>query len=154
LCAVFLRRPAAWTWVEVNRRYIYYAMAVLFCGVVFLCGHSQGRIMSSVGYTWIALFYSSWLVVSVVRPDPVVRSILNNVLLQQLGILAYGVYIFHQGMNVLLHAAIFHAAPVVQDLPTLGVTALAAAAPLLLAKLSWRYFEKPLVKRGQIGYAY
>ena len=154
LCAIFLRRPAVWAWVAANRRNIYHAMAALSCCVAFLWWHSLGRIMYSVGFTWLALFYCSWLVVSIVRPDPVVRFILNGRFLQQLGTLAYGVYIFHQPVNDLLHALILHAPPVVHDPSTLGVTALAAAATFLLAKLSWRYFEKPLIKRGQARYAY
>ncbi len=154
LLAILLRRQAVWEWIERNRQYVYYALAGLSCGVAFLCFHSHGRIMNSIGYTWLALFYSSWLLLAIVRPDSIIRAILNHPFLQQLGILAYGIYMFHQGVNALLHAEIFHAAPVIHDSSTLGVTVLAAVLTFLMAKLSWRYFEKPLVKRGQTRYAY
>ena len=154
LCAILVRHQEAWDWLKAHRSLLYAAMAVLSVGVIFLWAHSHGRIMTAAGYTWLGLFYSSWLLAAVVHPDAIVRGILNARFLQFMGIHAYGLYMFHQGVNALMHAGFFGASPVIHNIPTLAVTALAAVATFLLAKLSWAYFEKPLVKRGQTLYGY
>ncbi len=154
LCALLLRRQAAWEWLVRRRGYVYSILAILAGGVVFLWSHSQGRIMNSIGYTWLALFYSTWLILAVVQPDRAVRALLNHPLIQRCGLLAYGLYMFHQGINSLLHGLVFRAPPVIHGISTALVTGLAAALTFVAASLSWKYFEKPLVARGQSRYSY
>ena len=66
--------------------------------------------------------------------------------------MAYGLYIFHTGLLQL--ALVLGAEPVIHDVATLGLALCALAATFLMASLSWRYLEAPLIRRGQERYRY
>jgi peptidoglycan/LPS O-acetylase OafA/YrhL len=69
--------------------------------------------------------------------------------LRWLGGLAYGVYIFHQPVQYVLHWLIGGQEPRLATPADFGVTLAALAVTLGLAVLSWRWFEKPIVAFGQ-----
>jgi peptidoglycan/LPS O-acetylase OafA/YrhL len=47
-----------------------------------------------------------------------------------------------------LHRLLLHGDPEIRDVKGVATTALALVMTLAIAKVSWRYFEGPLVKRG------
>ena len=67
----------------------------------------------------------------------------------RLGTLAYGIYLFHTAMQYLLFGLIWGHGPTIRSVPEFLVTLAAAALTLLLATLSWRYFEQPLIHMGR-----
>ncbi|HVY44473.1 MAG TPA: acyltransferase [Minicystis sp.] len=154
LAALVTRTERGWAFLHAHRRALVYALGPLFVGVVFLTGHAQGRLMNGPGYTWLAAFYACVLLLSVVEPGPVARAVLRSRLLQELGVVAYGVYLLHMGVNAAVHAAFLGAAPKIDGVRSLAATALAALVTFVVAKLSWRFFEKPLVARGQARFRY
>ena len=66
-----------------------------------------------------------------------------------LGTLAYGIYLFHTGVQYLLFGLIWGRGATITGIPTFLVTLAAMALTLLLAALSWRYFEQPLIRMGR-----
>lgn len=72
----------------------------------------------------------------------------------KLGIVAYAVYIFHQGINKLFHFAIFGRTPSISDWSSLSVTVLSLITVILLSALSWKLFEKPLIRHAHAVYRY
>ena len=72
----------------------------------------------------------------------------------KLGALSYTVYLLHNGINMLLHFAIFGAGPAVHDWTSLVVTLLSLAIVIPVAALSWRYFEKPFIRWAHISFGY
>ncbi len=129
-------------WFVRNReggdRLLYIVLGVTLLGVAPLVVANQGigsPVMSTIGYSWIAVMYFS-LVIIAVRSA---RSIFRLSLLAYSGVLAYGLYLFHQPVRGLLQdgpAGLDYLLPV------------ALAAVYVLAYLSWSYFEKPLIKRS------
>jgi peptidoglycan/LPS O-acetylase OafA/YrhL len=68
-----------------------------------------------------------------------------------LGTLAYGIYLFHTGVQYLLFGLIWGHGAIVNSIPTFLVTVAAVPLTLLLAMLSWRYIEQPLIRVGRQG---
>ena len=66
-----------------------------------------------------------------------------------LGTISYGVYLFHQPVNGVVHALIRNAPPSASDLAGLQVTLLGFAVTVGFCILSWRWFESPLVDLGR-----
>ena len=103
--------------------------------------------LASFGYTLIALFYLSLLLLAVSQRGFVSR-LFRFRGLTELGMLAYGLYLFHIPVIGLVYALAGKATPELTGLSTFGLTALAGLLLFALARLSWLYFEKPLIKRG------
>ena len=57
-------------------------------------------------------------------------------------------YLFHQPVLGLVYALRGNASPKLEGAGNIGVTLLAAIPLALLARLSWVYFEKPLINIG------
>jgi len=68
--------------------------------------------------------------------------------LRYIGSISYGLYLIHQPINGLLHGVILGTRPDVETLSQIGVTVTAMTLSMLLAGLSWRLFERPLVGYG------
>lgn len=112
------------------------------------------RLLYVGGITWIAAFYAVLLLLTVVNPGRIETFCFRNHLLVKLGTVAYAVYIFHVGINGLLHFAIFGRTPSISDWSSLSVTLLSLVTVILLAALSWRVLEKPLIRRAHAMYRY
>jgi peptidoglycan/LPS O-acetylase OafA/YrhL len=68
--------------------------------------------------------------------------------LVELGRLSYCLYVIHVAVNLLCHEVLLRATPRFLDWKSAGVTILAALLTYGLAKLSWIFFEQPLLRRG------
>ena len=66
-----------------------------------------------------------------------------------LGTLAYGIYLFHTGVQYLLFGLIWGRGATINNIPTFLVTVAAVPLTLLLAMLSWKYIEQPLIRVGR-----
>ena len=104
--------------------------------------------MTWYGYSLLALFYSCLLIIAVSEKRGLLTAIVRNSWLGQLGIISYGVYIFHQAIQILVHAYFFHNEPEITQLPTAFATIFALFLTIVLAWLSWQFFEKSIVQWG------
>jgi peptidoglycan/LPS O-acetylase OafA/YrhL len=111
-------------------------------------------LMSSVGYSWVALFYATILLFVLSRPDSMLGKALRMKWLCWLGTLAYGIYMFHTAVQYLLFGLIWGHGPTISNIPTFLVTLVAIGLTLLLARVSWQYVEQPLIRLGhQSGFS-
>lgn len=146
--AYLLRRPGAWEFFEAHRRHLWTAIELLTmaCLAFLLRGFQEGLFIFAyaVIYDVLALLFACVLVVSLV--DRQAARILQARWLMALGTIAYGVYLIHP-LALRLSASL---------LPSAGRVAcaiIAAIATIAAAKVSWEFFEKPIVKIGRsIGY--
>ena len=130
------------------------AFVVLGCGVALLTLSVMAKFMTSIGYTWIAAFYASLLLLVLVNPGRVERRIFRMPVLLKLGTISYAVYILHQGINWLYHGIAFGAPPSIRDWRTLLVTVLALGTTFALSSISWRMLEQPLLRRAHSKFRY
>ena len=151
LIAIACRNRKSWEWLESHRAHIGAAFVVLCCGYAYLL---IGRYVFSVGLTWIAAMFASLLLLVIVNPGKVLRRIFVNPILRQLGIGAYCIYLFHSGINEFTHLILFGHKPAIHGWSTLAATLVSMAVVFLIAAASWRWFEKPLIRRAHSRYQY
>src|SRR5271170_3115827 len=65
-----------------------------------------------------------------------------------IGGISYCIYIIHAPINRSCHFALSPSANGISTLPSLGATVIAAAITWLVAKMSWRYLESPMIRLG------
>ena len=105
-------------------------------------------VMALFGFSWLSLAYVTLLLVAVVHPAGPLGWLFRNTVLRQVGLYSYFVYIFHQGVNGLVHAILFNALPELTTLTAVAATLLSTVLVFSLAALSWKYIEQPLINRG------
>jgi peptidoglycan/LPS O-acetylase OafA/YrhL len=130
----------------------YTCIPVFLLGLGFLTMRAWNlttSIMKTAGYTWVGLFYVTILLFVLARPESILSKCLRMKWLCWLGTLAYGIYLFHIGILYLLFGLIWGHAPTLDCIPAFLVTLAALALTLLLAMISWRYFEQPLLRLGR-----
>jgi len=151
LAALLVRNEVFWNRLQSNRRTLWSVTGVFFLGVACMTWQGYDALsfaMTTWGFSWLATFYTCILLIAVSSSRGPVSRILQNPSLMRLGTLAYCSYLVHVAiMNALRHPLKAHfpefpvAAWLVGGILGIGLT-------LAVAALSYKYFEKPLLKRG------
>jgi peptidoglycan/LPS O-acetylase OafA/YrhL len=150
LAALLVRQPRAWKFLLAQRRALGWVTGFLFVGLAGLTfkGYEFSTLMVTVGYSWLALFYTGCLLIAVTARSGLFVRVLCNRFLMQLGVLAYCTYLVHlpaiEACRRMLGLRFNYAAETTQFVGGL----IGVALTLLLAKFSWHFFEKPLLRRG------
>jgi peptidoglycan/LPS O-acetylase OafA/YrhL len=147
LSAMLVRSERGWNLLREKQNVLLTVTAALFAGIVFMTYQQYGQFslpMTTIGYSWLALFYMSCLLVAVSAPHRF--GLLCNRTLMGLGTLAYCTYLVH--FPVLNAARRLLGLRMSQDHAWFPGGLLGVAATLLIATLSWKYFEKPFLRRG------
>lgn len=151
LSAVLVRDASAWRWLVAHRGWLQVVLIGLFVGVIYMTWKGYGAFqapMTTFGLSWIALFYTCILLLVVSDSQGAVRNALCKQWLMGLGTLAYCIYLVHVP---LLHAG-RHLLAVAFDASATASWFLGGiagiVATLIVAAVSWRYFEKPLLRMG------
>jgi len=156
LLAFAWRQPRFHQWLREHRSALQLAVLVLFLGIAALLWwlvHPLNIVTVTLGYSWLALFYSTLLVLALSHTQSRLAAFLRLKPLAWLGAVSYCVYILHDAFNFFAHRLLLHSLPRIYDAPGIVVTLLALAATLAVAAFSWRFFEKPLIRRGH-SYSY
>jgi peptidoglycan/LPS O-acetylase OafA/YrhL len=156
LAALLVRNALFWSWLQSSRRILWSVTGAFFLGMVYMTWQRYDALsfpMTTWGFSWLAAFYTCILLIVVSSSVAPASRILQNPSLMRLGTLAYCSYLVHVAiMNALRH-------PLKAHFPQFPVGAwlaggiLGIALTLSVAALSYRYFEKPLLRRGH-QYAY
>jgi peptidoglycan/LPS O-acetylase OafA/YrhL len=128
-------------------------MAFVLAGLLWWLAHPVSVVTVLIGYTWLAAFYSCLLVVAISQTTGWVAGVFRWRALRALGTVSYCLYVVHATIHQFAHFLLLHARPQVYNAKGVAVTVLALVVSLTVAGLSWRYFEKPLIRRGH-GYSY
>lgn len=156
LAAWAVRNQGCWEWLVAHKAVVDATSMVLGVGILWMIHrHLAGSFaLASFGYTLTALFYLSLLLLAVTQSGFVSRLFRSRVL-TELGLVAYGLYLFHIPVIGLVYGLAGKANPRLIGLSTCALTSLAGFCLYAVVRLSWVYFEKPLIKRGhRYQYAY
>jgi peptidoglycan/LPS O-acetylase OafA/YrhL len=126
-------------------------LLILSVGVAFLALRSASAVsplMAKVGFTWMALTYATFLVYALTCPSSRLSRALRFKWLGWLGAVAYGVYLLHQPIQGLLFGYFGGGTPVIDGGYTLLLTLAALILTVAIARVSWLYFERPLIRLG------
>ncbi len=134
-----------------NALIIQRVLAVLFlgvCGLFWWLVHPINPVTVTVGYTWLALFFSVVLLTVVSNKSGWLAAAMRWRFLGWLGGISYCVYLLHDAFNFFAHQLVFHADPRLYTIKHVVVSIAALLATLGVASFSWRFFEKPLIRIG------
>ncbi len=152
LAAWLVRKPGFIDGLRRNLWFLY-----LVCGLVlttmlgFRLARDGGLLSESnalLGYLLLATLFCSLLLLALFSDNRWIKAIVSNRWLGKLGVISYGVYLLHQPTSYLLHSLIWHQAPLITDASRLLTTAFALTVTIVLASLSWRFFESRCVNWG------
>jgi peptidoglycan/LPS O-acetylase OafA/YrhL len=155
--ALLLGVLAAWAWREEQfRRFVRGAGAWLIlppalCAVaVAVLARRGGDVLSPEmahgGFSWLALGYT-FMVLAAARHAPGLK-LLRWGPLAALGRISYTTYLLHLPILRIVHFTLRGDFPSITGGTAQAVTVLAFALTLVLAALSWRFFEGPIVRWG------
>jgi peptidoglycan/LPS O-acetylase OafA/YrhL len=149
LAAYAVRSPAYWDWLVAHKGIIGTTSVILGVGILEMIHKrvEHSFPFTPLCFTWIALFYLSLLLLAVTQRGFVSR-LFRFRPLTELGILAYGLYLFHEPVLGLVYGLAGYASPKLTGLSTIGLTLLSGLLVFALTRFSWLYFEKPLLRRG------
>jgi peptidoglycan/LPS O-acetylase OafA/YrhL len=150
LAALFWRDPQARSWLSANTKKLYGAFGVLLAGVAILWRWFPNFVSlgeETIGYTWIALFYTVVLLLSLLSSSGPIARVARMGWLRELGKLSYCIYIIHVAVGFFCFR-IWHTTVGLSFTHDLAITLLAVGITYTIAKLSWIFFEHPLLRRG------
>jgi peptidoglycan/LPS O-acetylase OafA/YrhL len=158
LAALFWRDGSVARWYAAHRRLFLISLTILLIPPLILVAPLSVLLkrpltplslpMGAFGYSWFALLFTALLLLCLLEPASLWSRFLRLGFLRELGTVSYCLYLIHFCVLYLAHALILRALPRVDDLPGFAVTVFALLLSYALAKLSWLYIERPLVRRG------
>lgn len=151
LAAMLLRDQAWKERIQSAKLFFIISMPVLLVGVAFLGWKSpdvRTPLMQTIGFTWLALFYVSVLLFALTRPASIISRALRAKWLAWLGTIAYGTYLLHQLIQSLLFGYFWGHGLEITGVSSLLAALAALVLTLVIARLSWRFFEQPLIRFG------
>jgi peptidoglycan/LPS O-acetylase OafA/YrhL len=151
LSAYLVRRPRFWRLLVLRRFFLWTAAGILLAALAFMTYQNYGQFsqpMTTWGYSVLALFYGCCLLIAVSSSAGLWHRLLCMPWLIGPGTLSYCTYLLHfpliQGGRRVFYALI----PGHSETAYLMGAISAVIVTLILAMLSWRYFEKPMLRRG------
>jgi peptidoglycan/LPS O-acetylase OafA/YrhL len=152
LAAILIRD--AWWRERIQRNNLFFSilLLVLSLGVGFLTLKSPNAgspLMWKIGYTWLALFYTAFLLYALTHPNGLMSRALRSKWLGWLGSIAYGAYLLHQPIQGLLFAYFWGGSTAITSRLTLVTILVSLLLTLVIARLSWWFFESPLIRFGR-----
>ena len=153
LAAYLVRQPRLWKFILENRKAVWLGTGILLLGVVFMTYRQYEQFsgpMTTWGYSWFAMFYAGCLLLVISSPNGDKRRVLCNRGLMRMGKLAYCTYLLHFPLIGVGRSLLKVVLPVSPVSAWLVGGWLGVAASLALARISWEYFEQPMLRRGQV----
>ncbi len=136
-----------------NNLWLLYGIFVVLGAAVAYLGYISPKPMTyhmtRAGYTCLAAFYLALIYTVLLSPNRIIQALTQAKVFIMLGTVSYGIYIFHQSVTCLCHIVFLGKSyPEIRDWSTGAVTCLSLGATLLLAYVSYRYFESPFIRLG------
>lgn len=154
LLAYGIRQPQWWQKIIARRLLVSLAFWLLGGGLVALniwrqeLTTAESIVMTTIGYTWIGLFYTLLLLLLLLHQGQWVTAFFRNPVMRWLGEISYSFYLLHIPLIGLCFGWIRGMNPRIANLKELLVSLLALALSLGLATISWHWLEKPIIRWG------
>ncbi len=151
LAAIFWRSPEFRAWLVRNKEVLYGAFGLLLAGM-FVLGiwfqSPDSSLTQTVGYSWIAVFYLSLLLIVLTDSAGSIARAARIGWLGEWGRISYCIYLIHAAVKYFCTNLMTHSAT--QTSQWRGTVALLLSLSITfgIARLSWTFFESPLLRRG------
>jgi peptidoglycan/LPS O-acetylase OafA/YrhL len=143
--------------MQKHRNWIRAAFVILAAGMVGLTifSHLRGTAtlytfeMATFGFSWIALFCACLILLVAASRFGMVARLTRVPLLRHFGLIAYGMFLFNLPVYTFMQGLLSgKSTPDIGNFKDVLAALLAFFITWILAALSWRYFEKPIVSWG------
>jgi peptidoglycan/LPS O-acetylase OafA/YrhL len=104
--------------------------------------------LGALAQCWLAGLYVSFVLIAFIDKQPLIGRVLRLPALVWFGQRSYALYMFHESISGLCHGWLSRAAPRLQAPADAAITVLALLLTLVLAELSFRRFENPILEFG------
>ena len=135
-----------------NARSYRFAIGAVFVMAAMVLGFANMNGGLSLGGTLthllLAVTFALFLLLALLNREGVLGSVLRNRVLMWLGSISYGVYILHTGVSHLVHKLVRDARPSIDSWGGVATTLLALAVTLLVAQISYQWFERRFIRYG------
>ena len=134
-----------------HQKLLYAILGVLLIGVADLAiWHPSPYTykMSLWGFSCLDAFFAGLLLLALTAPQGIWSGCCRWSLLRNIGGVSYCMYLMHAAVGFIFHTSLHSSNGRVSTVAYLGITVLAAGTTWVLAKISWRYLESPLLRRG------
>jgi len=150
LCAYYVREKEVWSWLVERRQTV---LKILFALILFMPLLSNAAIpftlsWMTVGAIWMSAFYAVVLVLALTNSGGRISRALRAKGWASLGEIGYSVYLFHMMFYSICIWLFTKHGWQMASWKDFGVTMIALSITLAYCKLSWLYFEKPIVRWG------
>jgi peptidoglycan/LPS O-acetylase OafA/YrhL len=151
--ALLVREPSLWGAMKSHRGALASLWAVLLAGFpLFILFKETDQLrsfwMSTIGFSWLAVFYVGLLMLALMYSDGWLGRILRFSWLRSLGAISYGLYLIQWLVLGLIFAVLRSKSPWAETSTERGLVLLSLALAIAAASISWNFFEKPLLKIG------
>jgi peptidoglycan/LPS O-acetylase OafA/YrhL len=151
LCAVLVRTPEAWDFLNAHLSWVWGAFCSLGLGLLAMLFKEYpfyNRALYGLEFSVLAGFYAALLLLALIGKNKFVPTVLCNPHLMKLGTIAYGTYLFHYLLIDFVRFFLTHNRAQPPAIAFFGADLIGIALAIALANISWRRFEMPLVQRG------
>jgi peptidoglycan/LPS O-acetylase OafA/YrhL len=150
LLALLIQWEPGDRWIRGNIRHVYGLLTILtVTNIVQLPWIvSVSPEFGLIAHITLTLFFSCLVLVLIYDQKGKLAALFRWKPLCKIGQLSYCIYLTHFGINVACHYLIRRSYPEILDWKGQLTTALAMAMTFSVAALSWKYFERPLIRRG------
>lgn len=132
----------------VGRRIVYALFGFLLVGALLTNFSNQRPFSLTFTYLWLACMYALLILILLLNRNGIIARCMRQRHLRWLGGISFGVYLIHQPVNGILHGLLGKMRPALIDWSDALVTLAALLITLLLAHLSYTYFESRITRFG------
>jgi peptidoglycan/LPS O-acetylase OafA/YrhL len=151
LAAVLWSAPEFRAWLVRNKNILYATFGLLLAGM-FALGvwfpKPDRSLTQTVGYSWIALFYVSLLLILLTDTAGPLARVARIGWLGEWGRISYCMYLIHAAVKYYCTNLIVHSTTQYTPWRSEAAILLSLATTFAIAKLSWMFFESPLLQQG------
>jgi peptidoglycan/LPS O-acetylase OafA/YrhL len=151
LLALLLRRASFREFIAGHVRWVWGGLSVLTIGMIYFnyLGEANPFPTASFGYTWIAIFYATILVLALTQSTSFLARFLRNRWLRGLGVIAYGTYLIHVVVFTIVMTLLRGHTNIHWSFGDLATTLFSIALTIGIAQTSWLIYEKQFVRWGR-----
>ena len=151
LLVFLLRRNSFREFVVARTHWIWGFLAVLTIGMIYFnyLAVTNAFPTATFGFTWIAIFYGTIMVLALTQSTSLLARFLRNRWLGRLGVIAYGLYLVHSVVFIIVMTLLRGHTNVHWSFGDVAASVLSMALSIGIAQVSWLVFEKRFVRWGR-----